>query len=630
MYSRLDDPFYRFKKESFTKPIAFLNLNSRIQGLVHSGPPLGLMALMGLCRHLNIPFGFIEADALNMSVEEVSKAITKGGFAYVGLTLVSLNAVTIFPILQRIKELTGSTIIVGGPLPTIDTEWLMESCPAVDYAVIGEGETVLPSLLLTFQGKGPLDDITGLAYRVNGEIVIQPRAEEFPAYNLMPRPAFESVDFFLYPGALPVGAWPCAHIMAIRGCPYNCTFCCNMWRRKPEALAVTVLLDWLHYLVSRGVKEVFFIDDTLNINADWFEQLCQGITRQGLNKDLRFKGLFRADLTTKKQLSMARQAGFWIIFIGAEAGTDEMLKYYRKSETLEDISAAIEAMRSVPGLKSFAGFIAGAPIDTRETLTSIANFIKETDPTYGLIQVLHPFIGATIAEDIISRGILTRKEIREYDHHRHTIHTETLSTQDLLQLVDFIRNDIFEYKISSERRKRRQRELLPLLQENNTDIDLLIACEESEAKEVLAYGVPQSQLFDKNCADLSSLNDTFCLALPDNRISNKYWHESEKTFRWSKATFKVPFFLHHERRILKVEWASMRHRVEVVIVIDDTRRVLTYSVDINDLDWHIDSINLLKPLKDAVWVTFNVREPFFAQNDTRELGMAVKKIFFIA
>ena len=141
----------RFAKESFSGKIAFLNPNSRSRSLVISGPQFGLMLLMGVCRELSIPYGFIEADAFNLTDKEVISEINSGGYRYVGVSLVSLRASRIFPLLERIKKETQTILVVGGPLPSSDPSWLMEKCTSIDYAVLGEGEETLPQLLFSIE-----------------------------------------------------------------------------------------------------------------------------------------------------------------------------------------------------------------------------------------------------------------------------------------------------------------------------------------------------------------------------------------------------------------------------------------------------------------------------------------------
>lgn len=98
-----------------------------------------------------------------------------------------------------------------------------------------------------------------------------------PAKNLdyIPLPNLDLVDFNKnkFIGAKPVGALPSMHIMATRECPFHCTFCNkSVWVhtvrfRKPELILEEI--KWLHE--KYGVKEIFFQDDTFNLNRKWAE-----------------------------------------------------------------------------------------------------------------------------------------------------------------------------------------------------------------------------------------------------------------------------------------------------------------------------------------------------------------------
>jgi anaerobic magnesium-protoporphyrin IX monomethyl ester cyclase len=344
-----------------------LNLNVRGRyALYRTQPPLGLMSLMGVCRELSIPYGYLDADAYDLSPADVIRAIAAGEYAYVGVSLLSLRARHAYPLFERIKRELKVKLIVGGPLPTTDTEWLLEQCPAIDYAVLGEGEIVLPKLLLGLERKIRFEDIPGIAFCNQGKIFTTPRTQECLSGEKVPMPDFQAIDFRYYSGASPVGAWPSANLLVTRGCPFRCSFCSNpIWNHKPHFIPVPTVIRWLEFLGRSGIREVFFVDDTLNINSDWFEELCRGLIGSGLNQKMVFKGPFRANLTNPHQLKLARQAGFWLIFYGVESGNQSLLDYYRKGERVEEMASAITWTR-IAGLKSQASLIAGAPIDTVE------------------------------------------------------------------------------------------------------------------------------------------------------------------------------------------------------------------------------------------------------------------------
>lgn len=617
--------FQELKEEVFTEKIVFLNPNSRSRSLVPAGQPLGLMTLMGVCRDLSIPYGFIEADARNMSDDEVIAAIRTGGYDHVGIPLVSLGAVKLFPFLQRIKRETQVSLIVGGPLPTTDTRWMMETCPAVDYAVLGEGEGVLPLLLRALQHGKRLDEIPGLSYRENSSLVINERKRGLIPGAELPMPDFDILDYTLYPGSPPVGAWPSVNLFASRGCPFKCTFCSNpVWGHKPNPVPVDRVLQWIEILASKGVKEIFFVDDTFNIDHGWFEKLCSEIIKRHLNEKMIFKCLFRAHMTFPEQLQIAKKAGFWLVCYGAESGDEELLKYYRKGETVEEIAQALQWTNDA-GLKSLAAFIAGAPIDTGATMRVTAEFICRTEPTYIPFSLLHPFMGTEIATDVMEKGILTSDEIRNYDHTRHTIRTQTLSTTELLEMITFIRKNYQVYK-KSDARCAARRNHLKKKGLGNAEIDDLIAFEILEAEALGEHGMPTVRLMDTARGDMDWMPDQIEPFSADIRLKEDEWHESERELRWSRGRFELPFFLKEEKTHLEIHWASMREGVAVTVSINGDYDL---TLKVTDPGWRVERIELPGRLKGRVWAGFMVADPFFAPNDPRELGMAVKKICFV-
>ena len=625
----MDNIFDQFRDKSFSGKIAFIHVNSRNSVPILSGPPFGLMCLMGVCRDLSIPYGFIEADAYNLSDAEVIAAINHGKYAYVGISLAALGILNVFPFLEKIQRETRSQIIVGGPLPTIDTQWLMETCRAIDYAVIGKGEHVLPQLLLAIENKRSFDSIPGIAYWQGETLIITEPTKFCLPPEMLPLPDFDAPHYLYYQGNFSIKTWPSANIYVSRGCPFSCTFCSNpVWSHKPHKYQVSTVISWLELLACKGIRAICFSDDTLNLDNDWFEELCLSIIRNGLHQKIVFYGCFRADLTHREQLELARKANFWKIFYGAESGSQQVLDYYKKGERVEDIANAIEMTRAV-GLKSLASFIAGAPIDNAATLLETVNFVRQADPTYAAFHVLIPFMGTGIAKEVIHKGILTVQEIREYDHTHPSIRTLTLSTQELLELADFMREDFLEFKKSVFREIRRKHELQAL----NTPEPLLSAQLAHERKEAHALlkeiGQPQHQFFDKDAIDMTWFSDEIQLFTEDLRLRGKGWHISERTHRWSSPVFELPFFLKNKKSHLEIHWASMRPKAEINMKFSASHGDFTLSLNITNPDWREEMIRLPQIINGPVWIKFEIRPPFFAPNDSRELGMAFKTIRFV-
>ncbi|ETR72290.1 MAG: hypothetical protein OMM_01840 [Candidatus Magnetoglobus multicellularis str. Araruama] len=177
--------------------------------------------------------------------------------------------------------------------------------------------------------------IPGVSYWDGNKLVINKQSYQKSIAEISD-PDFETVDFRYYPGVSPVGAWPSVNVLATRGCPYKCTFCCNpVWQRGVKFIPVSTVIHWLNVLAGKGIKHVYFSDDTTNLNNDWFEELCGSIIKSGLSTRILFRCQFRTDLTTRKQLELARKAGFWMIAYGVESGSQIILDYYQKRKKFQ-------------------------------------------------------------------------------------------------------------------------------------------------------------------------------------------------------------------------------------------------------------------------------------------------------
>jgi hypothetical protein len=417
---------------------------------------------------------------------------------------------------------------------------------------------------------------------------------------------------------------------AIRGCPYQCTFCANpVWCHKSNPLPVQEVIKYLELLSKKGIKNVFFFDDTLNLNGNWFSELCTGIIKAGLNNRMIFQGGFRGDLTTRNHLELARKAGFWIIFFGAESGSQKILDYYRKGETTEDIANAIEMTHSA-GLRSIASFIVGSPIDTWETILETANFIRGVSPTYIYILLLMPIMGTKVAEDVIAKGLLSSEEVRNYNL-CPTIRTETLSTEELIESRKFIWEDFLRYKKSDVHHIRRQREFLSEKINDSLPLDKFIRHEIQAAETLSVSDIPDNLVYyDHSSSDLEWMTDEITLFTRDIRLRHGEWHLSERNLRWSYPVFELPFFLEKPKDCLEIHWASMRPDTKIRLSFVNSDKTFSLSVSITNCDWHINTIRLGRAIQGPVWVKFEISEPFFAPNDPRELGMAFRTIRFVS
>lgn len=197
----------------------------------------------------------------------------------------------------------------------------------------------------------------------------------------VPYPDYSLVDLDKFCGISPqVGAVPSFCMMASRGCPFNCIFCNTpaYWGKKMryrDPLNVVGEVEYLHKMY--GAREVFFQDDTFNLNHEWAFGVFEEIIKRGLNKEMIFRICARVNekLLTEEFLDMAIRAGVWNIFYGLESGSQEMLDNMKKGITVEEINRAIDMTRK-KNLQTACALVVGLPGESWETLRKTGLLIQ--------------------------------------------------------------------------------------------------------------------------------------------------------------------------------------------------------------------------------------------------------------
>jgi len=304
-------------------------------------------------------------------------------------------------IMQAKQKLPDVKIIIGGP-HTI--AW--EDMPAypVDKKVIGEGENEF----LKFIGAEP--DIKDI--------------------NDIPIPDYSMVDLSRFCGIVPMASPPDIAIMASRGCPFNCIFCNTpvFWGKKVryrDPLLVVGEVEMLHK--KWGMNEIFFQDDTFNLNHTWAYEIFEEIIARKLNKDMLFKLACRVNekMLTEDFLDMAYRAGVWSIFYGCENGDQEMLDRMHKGITLEEIRRAVRITHEAK-ISSQCSFIVGMPGETWETLTETGDFIREIQPRRYGFSFACPFPGTEFDRQVTESGHKKILDYAEYGYGKIMVRTDEL------------------------------------------------------------------------------------------------------------------------------------------------------------------------------------------------------------
>lgn len=290
--------------------------------------------------------------------EEIRNVIKKFEPSVVGITVKSQNYTSACAVAKITKSINKNTlVVVGGPHPSLTRTEVLKD-PAIDIGVFGEGEQTIIEILNSIEGNQSLSSIKGIVYREGNDVIENLPREFINDLDSLPFPVNVAqrclVDYDKYP----LQAFK--SIFAIRGCPYNCTFCGSryIWSRKPRFRSVKNIVAEIQEILKIGLDYIHFADDTFGVTKPFIRELCATMKENcpGLN----WSCAIHVKLVDDETIALMKSAGCRVIGIGVESGNNEMLKSIRKNITIEEaFSAATIIKKYKINIQAF--FIVGFP-----------------------------------------------------------------------------------------------------------------------------------------------------------------------------------------------------------------------------------------------------------------------------
>ena len=306
---------------------------------------------------------------------------------------------------QKVKDTYPNIkICFVGPPVTTDPDKALNECPALDFVCRREFDY---SVVEYANGK-PLDEILGISYRKNGQVVHnpdRPQIEDLDALPWVTDVYKRDLDVTKY--NVPFLLHPFVSLYSTRGCPAQCTFC--LW---PQTTQRTRLAQALHRRRRRrngprqgelwpDVKEFFFDDDTFNIQKARTIELCAKL------KPLKLTWSCTSRVTTDYDtLKAMREAGCRLLIVGFESGDPQILKNIKKGATVERARDFARDCHKL-GLTIHGDFILGLPGETKESIRNTIDFAKQLDVETIQVSVAHAFPGTELYEYARVNGFIT-------------------------------------------------------------------------------------------------------------------------------------------------------------------------------------------------------------------------------
>ena len=394
----------------------------------------------------------IEVEYYDERVEtrqELNKLLNRGP------ELVGISALTSLQILRGLaltryvkKRCPKVPVVWGGVHPSMCPEQtLAESL--IDYVVIKEGEETLYELCQYLKSSNPrVNTITGLAWKgKNGEIHINPE-RAFLDIEKLPFPYQGKRKELLPRYLIPGGKFPTVGYTLSRGCHFNCRFCYNEFyhHRKCRRKSPSLIRKELERLVSLGVENIFFFDDSMGGKKSFLRELV-GVM-EGL--PLKWSASPRIDCIDEELVQSFERLGCQWLFFGLESPLDNILRYIRKGITRADIDRGVEIMRHSRIVSTYSLMI-GFPKESYQDSLAVLDFADELYRIHPeaeiAVQPYAPLPGTELFEEAMEMGFKPPSRLVDWSYFTmDRIHTPYLKKLPLFKNVYLISFLSFRYK----------------------------------------------------------------------------------------------------------------------------------------------------------------------------------------
>ena len=318
----------------------------------------------------------------------------------VGISCMTANAPRAYELCQEFKK-RGKTVILGGVHPTILPN---EALQHADSVVVGEAEGVWETLLKDFQNNNlkskyynPIPNLDKYVPKDFSKIITK------RLVNLIP-------------------------IMTSRGCPYNCDFCCvtNLFGKKIRHIPIeNVVRD----IQESGAKSFIFLDDNIIGHPKYAKALFKAI------KPLNIIWVGQASISLlasdDELMQLAAESGCKILFFGIESVSEEQLQSMRKAfNEIEHLESAIKKIKKL-GILIHASMVFGFDNDTKEVFKDTVRFLIKNKVSTVSFNVLTPYPGTKIYEELNNEHRLTTTNWKYYDHNTVVFKPKNMTPYEL-------------------------------------------------------------------------------------------------------------------------------------------------------------------------------------------------------
>lgn len=373
---------------------------------------------------------FIDGNKEKDAFAKIANTIKKFGIKYFACTVMpGPQLQQAIPFSKRIRDLYPEIIIIwGGYFPSNHYKVSLES-GFVDYIVNGPGDIAFPTLIDALENNKNVDTTKNLIYKNKNEIEITLKEPLLDQDTLPPLPynklnAVYKLEGYL--GKTFLGKKTIAYHSSV-GCPFSCSFCAVVpiynakWKGKS---AKNIYKDIKHLKDEFAADAIEFHDNNFFVSEKRTVEFAELILPEKMN----WWGEARVDTLDKysdESLKIMRESGCKMIFLGAETGSDQVLKKMNKGGTqsgqqIKNLAIRLSKFDIIPEYSFVLGIPAEDSKQVWKQINSDIKFIKEIkrlNPNTEIIIYVYspiPLEGTELYDEVIDTGFSYPKKLEDW------------------------------------------------------------------------------------------------------------------------------------------------------------------------------------------------------------------------
>ncbi len=329
----------------------------------------------------------------------------------------------LFEISQIIQMLNRAgrkfPIVIGGQMVSPIPQLALDVTGA-DFGVMDEGEITLYRLVEALQENHDPLTIPGIVAKQENAFITTGKGEFIEDLSLLPKIPYELFPVHEWlevgkhvreedqPHCLPTDRTITVH--GSRGCPFTCNFCYH--HSRPRYRPLNLAIGEAGEALERFDGNMLFISDDTTINsAKRAKELVDEIKK--LNRPVEYTVSTRFDILEKiddNLLLSMKESGCRIISLGAESGSERILKIIGKNSSVDGMLNGLDRLKKA-GILPIVFMMVGQYTETINDVEASIEFVRKTvcndkNILYAC-SIATPFPGTQLYDLIFEKGFLS-------------------------------------------------------------------------------------------------------------------------------------------------------------------------------------------------------------------------------